>query len=320
MNRRTAFGVGTIVGIALIFACGRGTKPSELVQPKNWWEKLPRPVYATLEKTGTYQDWYEVYKLGEGTYAIYEPYQFEEALSYLVLGKDRGIIIDTGTGIGNSKEIVTALTTLPVMVINTHEHWDHIGGNHLFKDVAIYRNALAINKLIEGVSNTALLPNISKESLWKPLPAGFDPKTWSIPSQEPTYLLDNGTIIDLGGRTLEVLYTPGHSPGSICLLDKTNRILFTGDIFIPGPLYAYGTDVNIAEYRASIEKLKSRLSEYDYLCPGHNEPWVKSDVIPRVSDAFAAIFEGKGNFKEDKGLRRYTFEGFDIIIRSDMVK
>ena len=75
-----------LFGLTLFFACGKKGTQSELIQPKNWWEKLPRPVYASLEKTGIYQDWYEVYKLTEGTYAIYEPYQFEEAISYLVLG------------------------------------------------------------------------------------------------------------------------------------------------------------------------------------------------------------------------------------------
>jgi glyoxylase-like metal-dependent hydrolase (beta-lactamase superfamily II) len=138
---------------------------------------------------------------------------------------------------------------------------------------------------------------------------------------EPDILLEDGDLIDLGGgRELEVIYTPGHSPGSICLLDKSNRLLFTGDTFFPGPLYAYPDDVDIPLYRASIDLLKERLDEYDILCSGHNDPWVKSEVIPRVAAAFNDIMEGKGSYKQDGNLRRYTFEGFDILIRTDMIE
>jgi len=128
-----------IVLLCLILVqCAGEDKPkvseqkSELIQPAKWWEKLPRPIYDTLERVETSQKWFEVYKLIDDTYAIYEPYQFEEAISYLVIGKKRAIIIDTGTGIGDLKQVVSELTDLPVSVVNTHTHWDHIGNNYQF--------------------------------------------------------------------------------------------------------------------------------------------------------------------------------------------
>jgi len=294
---------------------------SEIIQPQKWWENIPRPVYSSLEKIKVSQDWYEVYKLTTDTLAIYEPYQFEEAISYLVLGKDRGILVDTGTGIGNLRELVTELTALPISVVNTHTHWDHIGANHQFDTTVCFNHPECIGKLLEGVGNERLQPSITGDSIWKPLPAELDPSSWEIPSVKPTKLLEDGDIIDLGGeRTLEVIYTPGHSPGSICLLDKKNRLLFTGDTFFPGPLYAYPEDVDIDEYRASIDRLKGRIEEYDYLCSGHNDPWVKREVIPRVARAFQIIMAGEGDFKQDGDLRRYYFDGFDILIRTDMIK
>jgi len=78
-------------------------------------------------------------------------------------------------------------------------------------------------------------------------------------------------------------------------------------------------EVNIENYMASIDKLKRRLDEYDYLCSGHNDPWVKSEVISRVADAFQEIMVGKAKYKEDNGIRRYYFEGFDILISADML-
>ena len=92
-------------------------KQSELVQPDKWWKVHPRPIYAQLEKVGTFQKWFDVYRLAEGTYAIYEPNQFEEAICYLVTGEERAALIDTGTGIGNLREVVEQLTDLPVIVV-----------------------------------------------------------------------------------------------------------------------------------------------------------------------------------------------------------
>lgn len=321
-----------ILAVCLLFCvffgfihCSRETdktaeKRSELIQPSKWWEKLPRPVYASLKKVETSQKWFEVYTLTQDTYAIYEPFQFEEAISFLTIGKERAVVIDTGTGIGDLKQVVSELTELPVSVVNTHTHWDHIGSNSQFEETACFNNEDCIRKLQEGVENEPLTESVTGDSIWKPLPEGFDATTWSILPVEPTTLLEDGDLIDLGERTLEVIYTPGHSPGSICLLDRKNRILFTGDTFFPGPLYAYPEDVDIEDYIASLEKLNSRINEYDYLCSGHNDPWVKSEVITRVVKAFQDIMDGKGEHKEDKGIRRYYFDGFDILIRSDMIK
>lgn len=292
---------------------------SELIQPGKWWEKLPRSVYATLERIDTNQEWFEVYKLTEGTYAIYEPFQFEEAISYVVLGEEKAAVIDTGTGIGDLKQAVGELTDLPLSVINTHTHWDHIGDNHQFDEIVCYNHPECIDKLVNGVPNARLRRNLTGDSIWKPLPQDLDPNTWEIPSVKPTSLLEDGDVVDLGERILEVIYTPGHSPGSICLLDKKNRLLFIGDTFFPGPLYAYPEDVNLDDYISSIDRLKNRIDEYDYLCSGHNDPWVKSEVILRVAQAFEEILAGRGEFKEDQGIRRYSFDGFDVLIRTDMI-
>jgi glyoxylase-like metal-dependent hydrolase (beta-lactamase superfamily II) len=305
---------------AILLACGGREKTSELVQPEEWWRIHPRPVYASLEKVGTFQEWFDVYKLAEGTYAIYEPNQFEEAISFLVLGDERGVIIDTGTGIGDIKQVVEALTDLPISVVQTHAHYDHVGGTFRFDEVAVFDNEAEIDRLKSGVDNARLQSYATDEYLWKPLPEGFDTATWTIPPVEPTTLLHEGDVIDLGGRMLEVIHTPGHSPGSICLLDRDNRLLFTGDHFFPGPLYAHTQDVNIDDYIASMDKIAARIGEYDYVCAAHNDPWVKSEVIPRVREAFRTIFEGKGNYSEDEGLRRYRFDGFDILIRTDMIE
>ena len=298
----------TVLLFALFLAVGVGValvqETSNVVQPDNWWDVLPRPGYAALTKVGLYGARFEVYELPNDTFAIYEPYQFQEAINYLVLGSERAALVDSGNGIGNIKDVVDALTDLPITVLLTHEHPDHFGGAHAFDDDARFDDPSALERVRAGVANDRARRSVTGEQVWQPLPEGIDPRTFSIPGIEPKTLLEDGRLIDLGGRTLEVIHSPGHSPGSVCYLDRENRLLFTGDHFYPGPLYAFGAGVNIDDYLASNDNLAGRAGEYDYVLSGHNEPWIESAVIPRVSEAFRTILEGGGEYSEGSELRR----------------
>ena len=257
-----------LVVIMVFFSCSSNEENPDLVQPDNWWSVHPRPVYADLEKIGTFQNWFDVYKLTEGTFAIYEPNQFEEAISYLILGQERGILIDTGTGIGDKKKVIQEITDLPISVVLTHEHYDHVAGAYRYDEIAMFDNKDGIEVLAQGRTNASLQKYLVDDYLWKPLPKDFDPKTWIIPTMKPTKLYKEGDIIDLGERKLEVIYTPGHSPASMCLLDHNHRFLITGDHFFAGPLYAYAPDVNINDYIKSMkcQKLSGSLSRYSNIC------------------------------------------------------
>ena len=309
-----------VPAVVCLTACGEVEQESNLVQPPEWWNVHPRPIYASLEKVGTYQVWFDVYKLAEGTYAIYEPNQFEEAIFYLVEGEDRAVLIDAGTGVGDITPVVDELTDLPVSVVLTHEHYDHVGQAYRYDEIAAFNDSAGLAVLAAGRDNASLQRYLTDDYLWKPLPEGFDPEAWTIPSMTPTELFSDGDVIDLGGRELEVIYTPGHSPGSMCLLDRANRMLWTGDLFFPGPLYAFGPDVDLDLYVESIDRIAALVDEYDHVLSGHNDPWVPSEVIPRVGEAFRTIFEGGGEYSEDEELRRYRFDGFDIIVRSDVIE
>lgn len=319
-----------ILGISVL-ACGGepSSRPSsdpdtvgnpEIVQPSEWWRVHPRPAYRDLALVGTFQAWFEVYQLTPGTFAIYEPNQFEEAISYLVEGSERAVLIDTGNGIGDIRAVAESLTDFPISVVLTHEHYDHVAGAWRFEEIIAYDNPAGLARLAAGRSNESLQKYVTPEYLWKPLPEGWEPSEWTIPSIVPTELVGDGDRIDLGDRTLEVIYTPGHSPGHMCLLDARNRLLFTGDHFFPGPLYAYPDDVVIEDYVASNQLLVGRLDEYDWVLSGHNVPWIDSEVLPRVSEAFDLILSGGGEFNESGDLRRYHFDGFDVLIRADMVE
>ncbi len=292
----------------------------KVVVPPKWWEILPRKVYSQLYRIETDQPWFEVYLIDPGIYVIYEPGQFEEAISYLVLGEDRAALIDTGCGIGNIRALVEEFTDLPVVVVNTHSHNDHVAQNYMFDDVAIFDDPVARDRAQKGCSNEEMAHLIAEGMTWKPLPHDFRPGNYNVPPFEVTRWLKDGDLINLGGRSLEVIHTPGHSPDSVCLLDRNARLLWTGDLFYTGAIYTYLPGGDIDTFVESYKKIIGLFPYYDRLMPSHNEPWVEKEVLRDVLKAVEIIREGKekkyiegidGNIK----IRRYNYERFAIITR-----
>ncbi len=288
------------------------------VQPKGWYSSLPRPIYATLEKVATDNPWYEVYKLPADVYAIYEPGQFQEVISFLVIGEGKAVLIDTGMGMGNIKSVTDQLTDLPVSVVNTHSHYDHIGDNALFDEIAVFDNPETIKILTEGAGHERLKRNLVGDSVWKPYYAGFDPNNYVIHGKAPTQLLHDGDVVDLGNRKLEVIHTPGHSDDSVMLLDRANGIIFTGDTYYPAPLYAHTGTSNLKVYAETMAKVATLAPELKYIYPSHNEPIVDPAVLPQVADALKTVLAGGHPYRVDQnGLRRYDFGGKLSVITKD---
>src|SRR5438128_2276616 len=115
--------LGKTIFFALTVLLGTPHATGQSGKPE-WCQKLTRPEYGKLEKVEQPDAWFEVYRIRPGVFAIYEPHQSEEVISYLILGKSKGILFDTGMGISNIKNVVDHLTKLPVSVINSHTHDD----------------------------------------------------------------------------------------------------------------------------------------------------------------------------------------------------
>ncbi len=292
----------------------------KLLIADRWWDKLPRAVYSTLERVPCSQDWFEVYKVKDGIYAIYEPYQYEEALCTLILGEEKAVLIDTGCGIGNIRDVVEEITDLPVMVVNTHAHNDHIAQNHLFDEVAMLDHQWS-HEAEKGLPNSEMAHLIADGMLWKELPDGFDAENYVVPGFKVTHWFKEGDILDLGNRTLEVIHTPGHTPDCVCFLDREDRLLFTGDMFYTGGIYTYLNGGNIPTFIDSYLKMLEYYDEFDYLMPSHNEPWVEKVLLRDVFKAVVDIAEGRGRYVEgtDRGtsIRKYDFGRFSVVTSVD---
>ena len=288
----------------------------KLLIADRWWDKLPRSIYSMLEKVPCGQDWFQIYKVKDGIYAIYEPYQYEEALCTLILGDEKAILIDTGCGIGNIRDVVEEITDLPVMVLNTHAHNDHIAQNHLFAEVAMLDHPWS-HEAEKGLPNSEMAHLIADGMLWKELPEDFDAENYVVPGFKVTRWFKEGDIIDLGNRALEVIHTPGHTPDCVCFLDREDRLLFTGDMFYTGGIYTYLNGGDLPTFINSYLKMLEYYDEFDYLMPSHNEPWVEKVLLRDVFKAVVDIAEGRGRYVEgtDRGtsIRKYDFGRFSVV-------
>ena len=253
-------------------------------------------------------DWFTVEQLDETTFSISEYQHWEEFHSYLVIGDQRAALIDTGIGIGNIRTLVETLTHLPVSVITTHVHWDHIGGHHLFDrhyvhqdDVDWFKHGLPLP--IEVIRNNVL------KSV-DPVPRGFQIEDYHLFTGTPTGVLSGGERIDLGNRYLDVLHTPGHSPGHICILDHDRKYAFTGDLVYEGTLYAFYPSTDPVAYRDSVHRLCGEAKDYRVL-PSHHNLNLPGDFLTRVCTAFDQL-EEEGHLVQGSGV--FSFDSFSIHV------
>ena len=284
--------------------------------------------FSMPQKIGTFQSWFEVYKVSEGTFAICEPGHWDGAISYLIEGRDKAVLLDTGMGFGDIKKVIEHLTRLKVSVVNSHTHFDHVGGNHQFEEIAVFDNDFEIENLERGRAIEELKNELGQERLFKPPPEGFDPKTYRILPSKPTRLLKHEESIDLGNRKLRVLHTPGHSPGSICLLDTKSRELFTGDTFYLSFLLANLPESDFLAYSRTADYLASLALSISVLRPSHDDsrrqPFAEPEYLVRLAKACQDIKTEKANFSPGVciytgiKIRDYRFDGFSIWVKEDL--
>ncbi len=276
--------------ITLLLAAATAAPQSKVGIPE-WCRALPRSQYANLERVPVTHSWFEVYKVAPAVYAIYEPHQFEEVISYLIGGDKRALLFDTGMGIGDIKQLTAELTSLPVLLLNSHTHNDHVGDNWRFAEV--WGMDTGFTRRNAQGSRADAQAELADGQICGALPKGFDraayvTKPWKIKAY--THDMDR---IDLGGRTLQVIATPGHTPDSISLFDAANGILFTGDTYYSGPIWLYRPETDLQAYADSIRRLAALAPQVKMVLGSHNVPMASPSVLLRLVAAFDAVRGGK---------------------------
>jgi glyoxylase-like metal-dependent hydrolase (beta-lactamase superfamily II) len=284
-----------------------------------WWAELPREGWRGFARVDVPedQDWFEVYRVAPGTWALLEPGQWQEVISWLIEGEERALLFDTGLGIGDPAPLVAALTDRPVTVLNSHTHLDHVGANHRFERILGTDHPFAVANRDGADAEETRAFLFAEGAVWKPLPAGVEPGRLTIPPFEVDGLVEDGDVIDLGGRQLSVLATPGHSPDGLTLHDEGAGILFVGDTFYPAPLYAHLPGSDFDAYRASAARLAALAPEIELVATGHNEPVRGGAILVEVHRAFEAVADGRSPDEARDGVAVHQFGTFSILRREE---
>lgn len=213
-------------------------------------------------------DWFTCREVALGLWHIEEPFYDADLRCniFLIRGDRFDVVIDSGLGLASLREFLAPHSAAPVLVAS-HGHYDHLGGNFEFSqrwahpgEAEILAHPTRENTLADAVLRTADFASLP----WD----GFDARDWQPAPAPATRLLEEGEVLDLGNRQLEVIHAPGHSPGLICLWDERNRVLFSTDAVYDGEIYDFLPCSDIPTYIETMKKLRQLPVEVAYPC--HN--------------------------------------------------
>lgn len=263
--------------------------------------------------------WHTVTPISQNVYQISEPlgaieprFGVTTVNMYLVVGRERAALIDSGMGIGDLRAEVDKLTSLPCIVLNTHAHWDHIGANTSFDQTAIHEleaDLVAKEPHMGAIRKAMRSPRASTA-----LPSSLDPAEYRVRTRPPTSILRDGDLIDLGDRTLRVLHVPGHSSGHVAYHDEANGLLFTGDTACLSPVYACFAGGDPAALLDSARRMAA-LPGVRTICPGHDEVIAEAGWLGKFTACVKAAVTGDAVGTVHTGFvkgREFCFDGLSI--------
>jgi len=201
--------------------------------------------------------WFARQELGDGVTHIWEPAVIEKTRCniFYLRGSHRDLVIDSGMGLASLGAFIGLESGQRCLALATHTHFDHVGGHHEFAERAVHAEEADI-LAAPSRHNTVIDVCVTEETFHSYPTADFSPDRYEIAAAPPTILLQDGDVVDLGDRRLDVMHYPGHSPGSIALFEQSTGILFSGDVVYDGPLSDKLFHSERAAYEASLRRLR----------------------------------------------------------------
>lgn len=253
------------------------------------------------------ENWFTIEMIDSDTFAISEYKHWEETHCYLLCGSEKAVLIDTGLGIANIKKIVDSLTSLPITVVTTHVHWDHIGGHKYFENIAVHEaeeNWLSVKFPIS-------LQAVKRNLMCKPcdFPKDFIIDDYQIFNGTPQRILHDGDALDIGNRKLTVFHTPGHSPGHCCFYEPERKYLYSGDLIYGGCLDAFYPSTDPQLFLQSVRKIQTL--EINRVLPGHHQLYVPTTMINKIEKGFSKLADD-GKLEHGNGI--FDYGDFQIHI------
>ena len=299
-----------------------------------WKGPEPRPYYEKYRRLEVANDcggWFQCYELPGDIVAICEPQHLQEVNVFIIKGEDRALMLDTGMGICNIEPLVRELWDGELTIVNCHRHFDHTGNNWRFPEVLIADEPHAIRQAAEGCPHLPLANQTDEDMFLFGYPEGFVPEEYCIhPFNART--VEDGHVFDLGGREVELIYTPGHLEDHLMLFDRREKILFSGDMIYLGAIYVqFSSEImgrsDIGQYIESLNKVEARFPEIRAVYTSHNDFIMPPDCIGVIRDALVAVRDGVahgeplrdekyGYYEDPDTMKQYQFDGFSIVYKN----
>ncbi|MBW4647384.1 MAG: MBL fold metallo-hydrolase [Kastovskya adunca ATA6-11-RM4] len=234
--------------------------------------------------------WFATRKINDRLYCINEIHYWEwnRANLWLVKGQTQDLLIDTGLGVASLRQHIASLVDKPLLAIASHVHFDHAGGLYEFERTAIHAaeaEALGCADAVATLCDPSLGWILDEHFTQLPYPE-FTVMQYSFRGVEPSQILHDGDVIDLGDRALEVLHLPGHSPGAIALYDPIHQELFSGDVVYDGELLDQLPGSDPSAYLATYERLQKVPVEVVF--PGHYRSFGQQRLQELIADYLEA--------------------------------
>jgi len=245
--------------------------------------------------------YFDVSRIDADTWAISEPQYWQKNNSFVIKGQIRTILFDTGSGTRDIRHMAGNVTRKPTTAMPSHVHYDHIGSIGSFDQVAMVD--LPVNR--ERTADNRYTPSLSM-SLW-PFSSSFMVTEWWKPGEK----------IDIGGRVLEAVSIPGHSPDSIAVIDRARGYAFVGDFLYAGELYTFLPGADLTAYLESTKRLLADYPEVKLLLCGHGKPTMPREALVALQEALSAILEQRAApervWRLGGLIKKYPGQGFSIL-------
>ena len=201
----------------------------------------------------------------------------------LLEGSEKAVLIDTGATCADARALAESVTDKPVVLVNTHGDGDHVAGNAAFDSFYMHEADYINCNVAARCPDSHLIP------------------------------LNDGDIIDAGGRPLEIIAIPGHTRGSAAILDRNERVLYTGDSVQDGHIYMFGAHRQPEAFAASLDKMIGREAEYDCVRAAHGTPELSADFVRKVRAGWQQVLDGALQPREEElhGRTVQTYEAAD---------
>ncbi len=206
----------------------------------------------------------EIIKIDDTTWRIEDGF----VRFFLLEGDEKAVLIDSGVSCPDAIDLARTCTNKPIILLNTHGDMDHTSGTGAFSEIYMHEQDYIGCRVGEKYPSTKLVK------------------------------IDDESEIELGARALRIIHIPGHTRGSIAILDLNKRVLYAGDSVQKGHIYMFGEHRQPQIYGESLVKLLSLSDEYDYIYASHDEPVLTGDYVSKVRDIWNKVSNNEILFEE----------------------